>query len=92
VPLSSIHGKVTNVVAGHESTFIITDSGLLYGWGECTFGSEVWPVMIDDPVQVAAGHDQYYVMNSWGTINAWGSESLLGLGSESNDKIDVSAP
>lgn len=48
--------------------------------------------MIDDPVQVAAGHDQYYVMNSWGTINAWGSESLLGLGSESNDKIDVSAP
>ena len=66
---------------------------MLYGWGLSTgIDNKINLINVENACQVTAGADQQYVFTQAVYPYAWGAESLLGLGFESNESVDVVAP
>ena len=88
--VQNLNGKITQVTCGSETTFVITNSDLLYGWGlGVAESSQSKPILIDVhmPQQLAAGSSHQYALTKHGLVMGWGEGTSGRLGNNSDSEI-----
>ena len=82
--LGTLPVDIKGVSCGSKCSFVLTDSGIVYGWGENQFGNlglgdtvnREWPVAINAPigfVRVASGQAHTLAVDINGNLWVWGS-------------------
>eukprot|EP01133_Synstelium_polycarpum_P017495 gene17495-20873_t len=92
----------TNIKFGNNFAMLLTDTGLVYSWGLCSYGKLGHPKKVDYPIPsqimefknkqitaIACGKDHCLALDEIGCVYAWGNNAGGRLGNGSFEVVSI---